>query len=68
MSDDLPFRALMATGLGVLGWTPDTFWGATPDELRAALDGRFGRTARRATVARAEVDALRLRFPDAAKG
>lgn len=68
MNDGLPFRALMATGLGVLGWTPDAFWSATPDELRAALEGRFGRVTRPAPVARAEYDALRRRFTDAAKG
>lgn len=29
----------MALGLGVLRWSPDTFWRATPRELRAALGG-----------------------------
>jgi len=25
--------------MGVLSWTPDEFWNATPYELQAALDG-----------------------------
>ena len=29
----------MELGMGVIGWTPDTFWRATPIELRSALRG-----------------------------
>lgn len=25
--------------MGVLGWSPDVFWSATPHDLHAALDG-----------------------------
>ena len=63
MNDGLPFHQLMAAGMGALGWTPDAFWRATPDELDAALEGRFGRR-RRTPVARAEFEALKARFPD----
>jgi len=29
----------MSHGMGVLGWTPDAFWSATPIELYAAISG-----------------------------
>jgi uncharacterized phage protein (TIGR02216 family) len=32
----------MALGLGVLRWSPDAFWRATPRELMAAFDGLRG--------------------------
>ncbi|WP_439816227.1 phage tail assembly chaperone [Zavarzinia sp. CC-PAN008] len=31
--------------LGLLGWTPEAFWQATPDDLVAALEGLRGRFA-----------------------
>ncbi|MGP9821287.1 phage tail assembly chaperone [Salinarimonas sp. NSM] len=38
-----PWDAALAAALGPVGWTPDTFWRATPRELAAALSGRgFG--------------------------
>lgn len=30
----------LATGL--LGWSPDQFWSATPSELTLAIEGRLG--------------------------
>jgi uncharacterized phage protein (TIGR02216 family) len=33
----------MGAALGVLRWSPETFWRATPRELAAALEGRGGR-------------------------
>jgi uncharacterized phage protein (TIGR02216 family) len=47
---------------GVLGWSPDAFWGATPAELRLALEGRVGAVDDRgltATIAR-----MMEEFPD----
>lgn len=48
--------------LGVLGWTPGTFWRATPRELALALEGRFGRGG--GTADRATLDRLMAAFPD----
>lgn len=64
----LPMARLMRLGLGVLGWTPATFWSATPDEMRAALEGRFGRRVAHggAAVARGDFEDLKRRFPDGA--
>jgi uncharacterized phage protein (TIGR02216 family) len=52
----------MRLALGVIGWPPDVFWRATPRELAAALDGRFGRTS--APVDRAALDRLMAAYPD----
>ena len=37
-----PWDEVMAFGLGVLRWPPNTFWHATPGELFAALRGPGG--------------------------
>jgi uncharacterized phage protein (TIGR02216 family) len=50
----------------VIGWTPATFWSATPRELAAALEGRFGRAA--APANRAGLDRLMALFPDTPGG
>jgi uncharacterized phage protein (TIGR02216 family) len=52
----------MRLALGVIGWPPEAFWRATPRELAAALDGRFGRTG--APVDRAALDRLMAAYPD----
>jgi len=52
----------MRLALGVLGWTPAAFWGATPRELASALEGRFGRRAEPAS--RAVMTRLMADFPD----
>jgi len=50
---------------GVLGWTPEMFWQATPQELRLAIEGRLGRSAAAEIgLGRAELGALMTRFPD----
>lgn len=57
----------MAAALGALGWSPRTFWRATPAEAWAALEGRaetLGARQRRATVSRADLGQLMARFPD----
>ena len=53
--------ARVATGL--LGWTPETFWRATPQDLRLALEGRLGRSGE-AEFGRADLARLMARFPD----
>ena len=55
--------ARVATGL--LGWTPEQFWQATPQELRQAVEGRLGRGAA-AAFGRADLAALMARLPDEA--
>lgn len=55
--------ARLATG--VLGWTPEQFWRATPQDLRLAVEGRLGRNAA-SDFGRAELTALMAEFPDEA--
>jgi uncharacterized phage protein (TIGR02216 family) len=49
----------MGVALGVLRWSPDTFWRATPRELAAALGPVRAEPAGRADLAR-----LMTQFPD----
>ncbi|MGE0270296.1 MAG: phage tail assembly chaperone [Alphaproteobacteria bacterium] len=35
----IPWRRYQEVGLGILKWTPDQFWRATPSDLSAAVDG-----------------------------
>lgn len=58
-----PWDEAMRLALGRLGWTPATFWRATPRELAAALEGRFGVSA--APADRATLQRLMRAFPDA---
>ncbi|MDP2802100.1 MAG: phage tail assembly chaperone [Phreatobacter sp.] len=52
----------MRLALGQLGWSPDAFWRATPRELAAAIEGRFGRTGGAAD--RSALDRLMAAYPD----
>lgn len=54
-----PWEEASAFCLGVLGWTPDTFWAATPRELAAALGPHTSRAPSRGDLA-----ALMAAFPD----
>lgn len=62
---DLPagdWRRLAGFAMTRLGWPPEVFWSATPQDLLTALD-----TAARPTpqpMSREELAALRMRFPD----
>ncbi|GGK29815.1 phage tail assembly chaperone [Salinarimonas ramus] len=58
-----PWDDALETALGPLGWTPDTFWRATPRELAAAVAGRLGR-ARAGAPTRDTLAALMAAFPD----
>lgn len=49
--------------MGLLGWPPETFWRATPQDLRLALEGRLGRSGE-AEFGRADLARLMVRFPD----
>ena len=59
----------MGLCMGRLGWLPDSFWRATPRELAAVLAGlKGGRTRDLRPLARAGLEALMRRFPDAPAG
>lgn len=53
----------MAFGLGRLGWTPETFWSATPREIAAALQAH-GAHRRQAALERTTLDRLMAVHPD----
>jgi uncharacterized phage protein (TIGR02216 family) len=55
-------RAAGRVATGLLGWTPDQFWRATPAELWLALEGRFGDGP--APFGSAELAKLRERLSD----
>ena len=63
-ADSVLIAARVATG--VLGWSPERFWGATPAELLTAIEGRFGDVAGCVVVPLASGDLRRMqeRFPD----
>ena len=57
----LAARRLGGMAAQLLGWTPDTFWNATPAEYRDALmpPGEASEPPSKAAI-----DALMTRFPD----
>lgn len=64
-----PWNEAMGLCMGRLGWSPDSFWRATPRELAAVLAGLKGSNTRDLRpLARAGLEALMQRFPDAAAG
>lgn len=59
----------MGLCMGRLGWPPESFWRATPRELATVLGSLKGGRARDLRpLARAGLEALMRRFPDAATG
>jgi hypothetical protein len=52
---------LASLAASLLGWRPDEFWNATPDELAAALGLSAGPAL---AVHSADLDRLRSLFPD----
>ncbi|MGO4525587.1 phage tail assembly chaperone [Microvirga sp. 2MCAF35] len=40
--DAFPWDDALTLGLGILRWSPDAFWRATPRELMAAWEGLHG--------------------------
>lgn len=54
----------MAAGLGLLGLSPQEFWGMTPKELEAALRGRLGPSVFDMPISRGELSRLMTAFPD----
>ncbi|MDZ4789669.1 MAG: rcc01693 family protein [Hyphomicrobiales bacterium] len=57
-----PWDAVIAAGLGALRLSPRDFWAATPREIAVAMRGLHGHAT--PTFARADLDALKARFPD----
>lgn len=53
----------MALGLGVLRWSPTTFWRATPRELASAVEG-FGGRLPSEPAGQADLRRLMAAFPD----
>lgn len=60
--EPFPWEAVLRLALGGLGWTPEAFWRATPRELAAALEGRFGRSL--APAGRSTLERLMAAYPD----
>jgi hypothetical protein len=56
-------RVAARVATGVLGWSPNQFWGATLADLRLAIEGRFGATP--AAGMSADLERLMREFPDA---
>ncbi len=66
MTDAIDWRRLAEVATGLLGWTPETFWAATPAEFWTAWDGwraRFSAPGA-APLVRPDLDRLMARFPD----
>ena len=65
MSEPSPFpwEEAMRFGLGVLRWSPEEFWRATPRELIAAAQGLRGRAPLTPPSAR-DLAGLMRAFPD----
>lgn len=57
-------RRLAGLAGALLGWRPDDFWSATPDELAAVLEALAGSSGGTADFARAELERLERMFPD----
>lgn len=53
----------MAFALGILRWSPEAFWRATPRELITAYDGLIGRRAA-APAGRSDLERMMAAFPD----
>jgi len=53
----------MSFGLGRLGWTPDSFWAATPREIAAALAAHRRQPA--SAIERSSLARLMRAHPDA---
>jgi hypothetical protein len=56
-------RRLAGLAGALLGWRPDDFWDATPDELSALLEALSGGDAGQG-MSRGELQRLERMFPD----
>ncbi len=64
--DGFPWREVMGVALGVLRWTPEAFWRATPREFAGAVEGLRGRGPEPAS--RDDLRRLMEAFPDNGDG
>lgn len=60
----LPWREVMAIGLGRLLLSSEDFWALTPREFERALTGALGDGEMRRPIDRTVLDELMRRFPD----
>ncbi|AEV36976.1 Conserved hypothetical phage protein [Pseudovibrio sp. FO-BEG1] len=58
----LPWHELLHKACRELGWSPHTFWQATPKELEMALNPPGNQAAR--TLSRSTLEDLLHQFPD----
>lgn len=58
-----PWEDAMTLGLGVLRWSPEQFWRATPRELVGAWEGLSGRRQSDPVLSR-DLARLMQAFPD----
>ena len=61
--EPFPWEDAMALGLGVLRWSPEEFWNATPRELIAAWQALAGKQ-NLAPAGRDDLERLMEAFPD----
>jgi uncharacterized phage protein (TIGR02216 family) len=61
--EPFPWDEVMALALGILRWTPETVWRATPREFAAALRGPAGSPVQPATSG--DIERLMRAYPDA---
>lgn len=62
MTFEASARRLAGFAGAILGWTPDAFWRATPDELAAVLEVMA--PAEQAPAGAIEIARLKEMFPD----
>ena len=63
MSAAFPWDEALGLALGVLRWSPEAFWRATPRELSAAVEALAGRRDLN-PLARGDLERLMAVFPD----
>lgn len=58
---------MIKAGLGILGWAPNQFWGATPREFNLSMKGwmeKNGNTETDSSITKEHVNELAARYPD----
>ena len=65
--DRYPIQKYLEVATGILGFSPNTFWGMTQREFTSALEGyltKHGKGGRNSPVLEDEMKELMERFPD----
>jgi len=57
-------RRLAGIAGALLGWRPDEFWNATPEEVATVIEALSGGAPAAAAMTRNELDSLERMFPD----